>query len=392
MGYFPDSGWVPLTNVSPEPDEKSRSDAVQAAAIAGTMQEVIDDLPEQIAILNERSDVLAANHAWKDVVLKKGYSEALPGGNYRDFCELSARQGYEPAVEACQALDEIGSGKRSFWQLVYNGQERWDRRDFQISMRKILIGSQSLTIVTRFDLTEILELRRLKNAFGQSLLDQQSIERQRLGRELHDSTSQLLAAIGLLLGRLKHQSPGDQALGLVEEMQELVGEAQQEIRSISYLAHPPSIEKLGLAGAMKSLVEGFARRTGLEASFEIQGEVTQISHAAESAIYRLVQEALSNVHRHAHATRIRLLLIFRGAATHFVVADDGVGISVEARAGTANAGVGLASMRTRLAEIGGRLSIRTLSPGTAIIASVRKERSIELSPEIEDSELQDLCA
>ena len=392
MGFFPDSGWVPVTSVSLESRSGPRSDAVQAAALAGTMQELIDDLPEQIAILNERSDILAVNHAWKDIVLKKGYSEALPGGNYREFCELSAQQGYEPAVEALVALDEIASGKRSFWQLIYNGKERWDRRDFQICIRKILVGAQNLVIVTRFDLTEILELRRLKSEFSHSLLEQQTIERQRLGRELHDSTSQLLAAIGLLLGRLKHQSPGDRALGLVEEMQDLVGEAQQEIRSISYLAHPPSLEKLGLAGAMKSLVEGFARRTGLEASFEIQGELVQISHGAESAIYRLVQEALSNVHRHAHATRIRMLLIFRGSATHFVVADDGVGISADARAGTANTGVGLASMRERLSEIGGRLTIQALSPGTAIIASVREAKTIDVSDEADRTQLQELDA
>lgn len=374
MGFFPDSGWVPQTRVSNDPDLDPRSqrpEPPQIVALAGTMQDLIDDLPEQIAILDEQSEILAVNDAWKAVVQKHGYLEALPGGNYRIFCEVSARGGYEPAVEAIVALDEIRSGKRSFWQFVYNGKERWDGRDFQISIRKVLIGEQPLVIVTRFDLTEILELRRFKNEFGESLIKQQSIERQRLGRELHDSTSQLLAAIGLLLGRLKHQSPGDRAMGLVEEMQDLVGEAQREIRSISYLAHPPSLEKLGLAGAMKSLVEGFARRTGLEASFEIQGDTTPMAPNAEGALYRLVQEALSNVHRHANAARIRLLLCFRGSATHFVVADDGVGISAEARSGLFNAGVGLSSMHSRLSEIGGRLTIRNLSPGTAVIASVR---------------------
>src|SRR5262249_32007777 len=152
-----------------------------------------------------------------------------------DFCESSAAGGYEPAAEAVKALDEMSSGKRSFWQLIYNGQERWDGRDFQICFHTIHNGAQRLILVTRFDLTEILELRRLKHEFSSSLLEREAVERQRMGRELHDSTAQSLTAIGLLLGNLKHRSSDPQVLGLVEEMQELVSGAQQEIRSISYL-------------------------------------------------------------------------------------------------------------------------------------------------------------
>ena len=193
---------------------------------------------------------------------------------------------------------------------------------------------------------------------------------QRLGRELHDSTAQLLTSIGLLLGLLEHRSPNQETSSLVEELQDLVREAQQEIRSISYLAHPPALQKLGLTGALKSLVEGFARRAGLDASFEVHGEALPVGQAAEGMIYRMAQEALSNVHRHAHAARVSLLLCFRRTTAHLVIADDGVGISPDIIEGAGGAGVGLASMRERLAEVAGRMSVRRLSPGTAIVASV----------------------
>jgi len=348
------------------------SQAVQAAALAGTMQRLIDDLPEQVCLLDENAGILAVNRAWTETVEKHGYIGALPGGNYREFCDEAAAGGYQPAIEASAALEEMRAGKRVFWQLIYNGKERWDGRDFQIVFRTIRVNGQRLILVTRFDLTEIVELRRFKHESINALLERQSDERQRLGRDLHDSTSQLLTAIGLLLGSLKEgHSLGSDAVDLVDEMQELVTEAHQEIRSVSYLAHPPSLEKLGLAAALKSIVEGFARRTGLEASLEIEGELDPLDPTAENVIYRIAQEALSNVHRHSRATRIRLLLCLRRSTIHFIVADNGIGLAEAIHARTAESGTGLASMRARLSEIGGRLTIRELSPGTALIASIR---------------------
>ena len=349
------------------------------AALAEPLQQLIDDLPEQIALVDEDCVIFAANRAWKEAVEERGYLEALPGHNYRDFCASKAAQGYEPAVEALAAIDDIWAGRRSFWQFIYNGRENWRGREYQISFHRIWFGGRSFISVTRFDLTEILELRRAQTDLTASLVEGQAIERQRMGRELHDSATQPLAAIGLVLARLKLRSPGSETLAMVDEMQELLAEVHREIRSISYLAHPPSLKKLGLPHAVKLLVEGFGRRTGLEASFDIVGDPGSLSEAAETAIYRLAQEGMSNVHRHARATRMRLLLCFRQSATHFIVADDGIGISRETLAGV-ECGVGLASMRERLSEVGGRLSMRALSPGTAIIASVPAACPAHLAP------------
>lgn len=347
--------------------DSSALNAIPPAAIAETMQQLIDDLPEQIALLDEQCTILAANRAWTETVLEHGYFDGLPGGNYRDFCVAKAEQGYEPAVEAVAALKDICSGVRTFWQMAYNGGDRWNDRDYQISIHKIKVGAQTLLSVTRFDLTELLELRRAKADFPQSLLDGQTLERRRMARELHDSTSQLLTAAGLLLARLKMQPATGESSAIVEELQSLLGEAQQEIRLVTYLAHPPALGRRSLAEALKALVEGFGRRTGMQTSFEIRGEPRRLN--SDSAHYRVAQEALSNVFRHAGADRVRVMLFYRPSGVHLVIADDGCGIPVR---GIADCdGVGLASMRARLQEVGGRLMVRRIEPGTAVLATVR---------------------
>lgn len=361
--------------VRPTPAWKLKSQlaqarSAQAVPLAAAMQHLIDELPEQVALVGEDCTILAVNRAWTDAMNRLRYAGVAPGDDYRKICQKNAAEGYDPAIKALAALDEMLAGDLHVWELSFKGRGRWSDREYQLCFHRVTVGGQHFITVTRSELTEIVELRRLKNEYSKSLSDGQAIERQRLARELHDSTAQLLVAVGLLLSNLKRHSANLESVRVVEEIQELMAEAQKEIRSISYLAHPPALEKLGLIGATNALVEGFARRTDLEASFDFVGEPVPISEATQGAIYRVAQEALSNVHRHSRATSVRGLLCFRSSAIHLIIADDGIGISAESRAGKGSAGVGLASMRSRIAELGGRLSVRGLVPGTAIVASV----------------------
>jgi signal transduction histidine kinase len=193
----------------------------------------------------------------------------------------------------------------------------------------------------------------------------QEEERRRMGRELHDTGMQLLAGLSLSLARLKQARSDKVTADVIDDMEGLLFEAQKEFRSISFLAHPPQVEQLGLVEALRGLVEGFGRRAGLKTSFAIEGDVEVASADAEHTIFRMVQEGLSNVHRHARAKKLAVRLIGRERMMHVLVADDGRGIPADL-----HRGVGLLGMRARLCELGGRLTIRNGSPGTILAASL----------------------
>jgi signal transduction histidine kinase len=136
------------------------------------------------------------------------------------------------------------------------------------------------------------------------------------------------------------------------------------LRTISYLAHAPLVTEIGLSRALRQLAGGFGRRTGLNIAMNLDDELF-LPPATEIAIYRTVQEALSNVHRHAQATEVTVSVLQRRSFLHVVVADNGIGMPAKVKRG-----VGLSSMHNRIEELGGRLLVSSAKPGTVLIASV----------------------
>ncbi|HYX47404.1 MAG TPA: sensor histidine kinase, partial [Sphingomicrobium sp.] len=304
-----------------------------------------------------------------------GYPELAPGANYRDFLATFAMKHDHPtAIAVLKGVHEIDAGQCETFQLTYDGVNEWEGRSIEFRINRVRIDGRAVATIARHDVTAAADLRRLQEQFTAAVLESQAEERRRFGRELHDSTAQLLTAARLVVGSLLQKSPASDSLAMLEELKQLVGEAQQEVRSVSYLAHPPALEKMSFVEALRFLVEGFADRTGLNISFQKRGKAVPLQPTAESALYRIAQESLANVHRHAKATHAEVLLIFRKSIAHLVIADDGIGISRQTLAGSGRAGVGLMGMRSRIAEVGGRLRIRSLDPGTAVWASMPFER------------------
>jgi signal transduction histidine kinase len=214
--------------------------------------------------------------------------------------------------------------------------------------------------------SELVELRQSRETFSDLLVESQADERRRVASDVHDSTMQILVAVGLAIGRLRHQQSRESRDSTMTELEGLVSDAQKELRSIAYLAHPPLIREVGFTRALQVLIEGYGRRTGLKVSLQIDSPIDKRWRHTEVVLYRVVQEALANVHRHAKAKRVIVrILVSRRGMLHALIVDDGVGISASARAG-----VGLQSMRARLKEHGGRLSICRGTPGTIVIASL----------------------
>jgi signal transduction histidine kinase len=204
------------------------------------------------------------------------------------------------------------------------------------------------------------------------LFQLQDQERRRLGRELHDGAVQNLVALGMDVSLIRDALPAEagDARQLVSECVGLIGQSTTELRTISYLLHPPYFDELGLTASLRDFVEGFATRSGIQVTLEIDPDFGRLRSEVELAIYRVIQEALSNVHRHAESPTATISLARHAQFVQLEVADAGRGIPPEVLAseGARFAGVGIAGMRERIRGLGGRLDIQSDPGGTRVQA------------------------
>jgi signal transduction histidine kinase len=195
----------------------------------------------------------------------------------------------------------------------------------------------------------------------------QDEERRRLSRELHDGLGQNLVAAKLALSNLADSKPDDSA---VADCLKLIDESLAEARTISYLLHPPLLDDIGIASAARWYLEGFAKRSGIEVSTDIPDSAIRMPRSMELALFRVLQESLTNIHRHAKSSRAEVSLHVLKDRTMLRVRDYGKGIPRETlerflHDGT-HVGVGLAGMRERVAEENGQFEIHSDENGTVI--------------------------
>jgi signal transduction histidine kinase len=211
------------------------------------------------------------------------------------------------------------------------------------------------------------------------MLTLQEDERQRIAAELHDSTAQHLAAIGLNAMNLKARSASDsETQKLWEDVEVSLEEATRELRAFTYLLHPVRLEHDGLEATLKRYVEGFSQRTGLVVNLRLSAGVDSLPMEMRRSLLRIVQEALANVHRHAAASQVSVRQKFVGNCVHLVIRDDGVGMKPSTQLlgpGGAPFGVGIQGMRERLRQLGGRLEIKSGCRGTKVHVSIPLARS-----------------
>jgi signal transduction histidine kinase len=209
------------------------------------------------------------------------------------------------------------------------------------------------------------ELRKLSGR----LIMLQDEERRRLARELHDGLGQELCTAKLLVDRLAREIPPDQSTRQkTDEISELVGSAIQQVRSLSHLLHPPLLDEVGLHFALRSYVEGLTRRSGVETSIDVRpADFPRFSQEMETAIFRVIQEALTNVFRHSGARKASVTLLKNDGQIIGIVRDDGKGVPREVEALQADRiGIGIGGMIQRAKEFGGEIRLRNTKPGTAV--------------------------
>lgn len=198
-------------------------------------------------------------------------------------------------------------------------------------------------------------------------------ERRRVGRELHDSTSQLLVAAQLGLGALQRRSNlSAEASGIAADVRRSLAIAQKEIRTFSFMLHPPSLRNGGFPAALRDFGSGFGLRTGLEVTVEIDEGPWSLPRATEMALFRVAQEGLMNVYRHAKARRASVRLVRDRESVSLEIEDDGIGLpQTVGRDGRPSAplGVGISGMLARMTQLGGSLSLRSGRAGLRVRAS-----------------------
>jgi signal transduction histidine kinase len=203
---------------------------------------------------------------------------------------------------------------------------------------------------------------------SRKLLSLRDEERRRLARELHDSTGQTLAALELNLVMMQQENLAPKVADKLSESIRLADQALQEIRTMSYLLHPPMLDEAGLVLALEWYVEGFAQRSRMQVDLDLPSEYKRLPQEMELAIFRIVQEALTNVYRHSGSRSANVKLVVHSKHVELFVEDVGKGISEERiESGFAyQMGVGIRGMRERARHLGGELELSPTSPGTRV--------------------------
>lgn len=224
---------------------------------------------------------------------------------------------------------------------------------------------------TRVAARHIQESADSYRALSARIIGLQDVERRRIGRELHDSVGQSLSAVQMNLEQLA--SARGNATVLIRESQDLVQRTAQEVRTISTLLHPPLLDVVGFVAAAKNYAQQFARRSAIEVKMNFAEDLKLPSKEAELMLFRVLQEALTNVHRHAQATMVDVWLAREDHEVVLSIQDNGRGLPpgvIESFEGGMASGVGLAGMRERLAEFGGQLHVESSYSGTIVRASI----------------------
>ena len=326
-------------------------------------ESALDALTANVAVVEGQGEILAVNEAWVQSVdlydLKlKDYGL---GCNYLAFCDCLGSSGGDAVAAGLRSLIAGGPGPfRHEYALPVEHNSIWVKlsavRVGRVNDPSLIVAHEDISTQRRAELG-------LREATAR-LLHAEDTERRRIARELHDSTAQYLAGAKLMLGRLDAKDAAS-TVRLRDEVADLLTTALDEIRSFAYLLHPPALEHLGLAAAIRQFATGFSRRGDVAVTIEIPDDFPRLAHATEIALYRVVQEALANVHRHSGSQRAVVGLRIAGEMVLLTVRDFGSGLPPRR---DAVAGVGLEGMRLRLEFLKGHLTLRNAEPGLAVEA------------------------
>ena len=258
--------------------------------------------------------------------------------------------------------------------------------DGDVALQTVRAGAQDYLVKDQVDkrilvrtIRHARERARTEKALHQltaRVLELQDEERRRIARELHDVTAQNLAALCMNLALLNRWAPQmpPEARALLQESIVFAEQCATELRTTSYLLHPPLLDELGLAGAVRDYADGFADRSEIRVDLEIPPNLERLPTEIETAIFRVMQECLTNIHRHSGSPTASIRFSVTPTEIRLDVQDKGRGMSAELLSGAegqfTGLGVGIAGMRERMRQLGGRLAILSGAQGTTVTVAL----------------------
>ena len=281
-----------------------------------------------------------------------------------------------PKVDANLArLAQLRDGESSSFEYRFLHQDGTYRRMLsrETVFSRSADGSVELIFGIADDITDRDRMEEEVRSLSDRLLTLQMDERRRIAQELHDSTGQHLTAAELALARIRESQAEDRARTISEALADAklsINEAKKEIRVLSYLLHPPGVSGEGLSEAIRTFAIGFGARAGLGIEVRIQPQGYEVTDEIAVAFFRICQEALANVHRHAHATEVLVVLDITEIAVTLQVTDNGQGFDEARLTSGSHVGVGIPAMRERMARLGGWIRLYRDGPGTTLLATV----------------------
>jgi len=300
----------------------------------------------------------AAGHSEESVPLADMRSDP----SFAACWDLALRQG----IQAAWSAPIFSKDKEILGALIlfYPTSQRPGERD--LDLMEQVIHMAAIAIESHHKEEELRE-------FSRRLYQSQDEERRRIARDLHDSTGQKLSLLAIDLSMITDELPAESRNKILLQCQFLIGSISDEIRTLSYLLHPPMLDECGLNTAIQWYVSGINQRHGLHVKVEISHELRRLSEEAELAIFRVVQASLTNVHLHSKASEAKVKIEQNLDGVTITVSDDGQGIPdgvLDHSSRIKTVGIGITGMRERVKQLGGSLEIETGHNGTSVRATV----------------------
>jgi two-component system NarL family sensor kinase len=343
---------------------KRKRAETEAAKSRDLLQASIDALDAPVALLDEKGIVVGVNESWRRRIRMLGYaaSDHGVGKSYIEMFEWKA--GAEHASRVSESLKTLMSGESWSFSYVYTSANHTLGTWFQLRGKRFFAQGVVRIVIAHEDVTEIKQAHEIQESHSALLLQAQDEERRRIARDLHDVTVQNLATIKAGLGQAIR---APERTGGVQELQEsaaLCDQVIQELRTLSYLLHPPLLDEAGLVAALQCYVHGFVQRSGIDVEILVLDEIGRLPSDRETVLFRVVQESLTNIHRHSGSHSAVIWVLKDQEDVVLRIQDDGRGIDESA----STSGVGIPGMRQRLNQIGGTFEIESDSHGTVVTA------------------------